>query len=422
VPKLTADLIESTPLPVAGSTAVWDTGHRDAVRGFGIRFYAPTKLNPGGVRSFFVSYTAAGFKKRVSIGAYPLWSVTAARAAAKELRRRIDLGEDPADARRAARNAPTVQDLIDRYVRDRLPGETAGPGGKRSRDAHRVLVEIGRLLGARRRVAEIHYGDIAHLHETVTAERGPVRANRILAVCSAMFGLALKPLAGEAKPWRDQAQGNPCRGVPRNPEHGRERFYSTAELAAISDALAIYAGGESSAADCIRFITLTGCRPAEAMQATWAEFDAEPGFWVRPSAHVKQRRTHKVPLNPGALELIDRRRRGSGISPFVFPGNPATEPLRDISRCWDWVRRQSGVDGRIYDLRHTFASIGAGGGLSLLVIGRLLGHTEAKTTLRYSHLADDPLREATGRIGAVITGAGKPAAEVVKLRKNTDRS
>jgi site-specific recombinase XerD len=69
-----------------------------------------------------------------------------------------------------------------------------------------------------------------------------------------------------------------------------------------------------------------------------------------------------------------------------------------------------------YDLRHSFASVGAGGGLSLQIIGRLLGHTQARTTMRYSHLADDPLREAVKTIGAAIEGAGKGGA-VVSIRR-----
>jgi integrase len=73
------------------------------------------------------------------------------------------------------------------------------------------------------------------------------------------------------------------------------------------------------------------------------------------------------------------------------------------------------LDARPYDLRHTFASVGAGGGLSLAIIGRLLGHTQHRTTMRYAHLADDPLREATAKIGSVIAGAGK--GTVIKLRK-----
>jgi integrase len=156
------------------------------------------------------------------------------------------------------------------------------------------------------------------------------------------------------------------------------------------------------------------------MLASWEQFDVEPGFWVKPSAHTKQRRTHKAPLNPAARELIDRlRKHRKPAATRVFPGQKPGEPLKQLWHVWHWVRDHVGLgrEARLYDLRHTFASIGAGGGLSLPIIGRLLGHTQARTTQRYAHLADDPLREATDKIGAVITGAGKSGAGVVRIRK-----
>jgi integrase len=85
--------------------------------------------------------------------------------------------------------------------------------------------------------------------------------------------------------------------------------------------------------------------------------------------------------------------------------------------CWERAAARAGLEGaRIYDLRHSFASIGAGGGLSLQIIGKLLGHTVARTTEKYAHLADDPLREAAVRIGGAIAGAGKGGDKVVGLR------
>jgi integrase len=101
----------------------------------------------------------------------------------------------------------------------------------------------------------------------------------------------------------------------------------------------------------------------------------------------------------------------------VFPGKVPGKPLVVLYHCWRDVRRRAGLEpgARIYDLRHSFASIGAGGGLSLPVIGRLLGHTQARTTARYAHLSDDPLREAADKIGNVITGAGKGGAPVFSI-------
>ena len=108
-------------------------------------------------------------------------------------------------------------------------------------------------------------------------------------------------------------------------------------------------------------------------------------------------------------------RDGVGAAP-LFPG-AGNRPIREIKKSWASVCKVAGIaDARIHDLRHTFASVLASSGLSLPIIGQLLGHTQAATTHRYAHLLDDPLRAATERAGAVITGAGKPASEVVELR------
>jgi integrase len=224
-----------------------------------------------------------------------------------------------------------------------------------------------------------------------------------------MFSLALKPMAGEAKSWRDQAQGNPCKGIERNPETAKERFLSPAEIAAVVEGLD--ARGRTPTADCLRLIMLTGCRPKEAMLATWAQFDAQPGFWIKPSSHTKQRKEHRLPLGEPALQLIaDIRVRRGDIKPddYVFPGRWPGQPLQQLRGCWEVVCKQAGLtDIRIYDLRHTFAATGAGGGLSLPLIGRLLGHTQHRTTQRYAHLADNPLREAADKVASAITNAGR---------------
>jgi integrase len=300
----------------------------------------------------------------------------------------------------------------------------------REKGEKNMLAEIEKLLGKRTKVADVHGGDIAKMHRAISesiGQRGQrkVHANRLLQIASKLFSLSLVPMAGEDKPWRDQAQGNPCKGIRRNPEEGKERFFSTDELAEISDVLGRY-GGEArgaglasapGAADCIRLIMLTGCRPQEARLARWPELDAEPGYWVKPSAHVKRGKSHKLPLNPGAIELIERLRKGRKAATWVFPGQKPGEPLRQLRSVWDYVRTEAklGEDARIYDLRHSFASLGAGGGLSLPIIGRLLGHTQSRTTERYAHFADDPLREATAKIGAVIANAGKAGADVVPI-------
>jgi integrase len=405
---ITEKEVKSIAVPAKGSTTRWD----ENITGFGVRVHA------SGKKSFFLNYRANGREKRITIGQYPTWSAARARDRAKELRKAIDKeGRDPAGEKRERREAATVQDLIDRYVRDHLPSRKR----VREREERRMLAEIGHILGRDNKVASIHHGDMEALHKKITngydgKKPRPVRANRVLAVASKMFSLALRPLAGEDKPWRNAVDGNPCSGIARNHEEGRGRLYSPAQLAAIAEALAAYPG--KIAADCIKLCMLTGCRPIEARSALWSEFDVEPGQWNKPSSHTKQNRQHRIPLSPPALHLIEQL-RAERTGDIVFPGRVGGR-IDALWHCWRFVREHAGLDkdARLYDLRHSFASLGAGGGLSLPVIGRLLGHSSAKTTERYAkHLADDPLREASTRIAGIIASAGKSNGNVRPMPK-----
>jgi integrase len=396
---------------LTGDVLQWDDDPK--ATGFGIRSYV------GGGKSFFIDYRLNGRHRRYTIGPYPRWSAEAAREEAKKLRKQIDQGQDPAGDKRTRRTAPTIADLVQRYISDHLPRKSIT--GHRITDEKAMLAEISDELGKHTKVADVHDGDIRDMHQKISQSIGrggkprKVRANRILSVASKMFALSLRSRAGENAPWRNALLGNPCKGVEKNHEEGRDRYFSQRELTAISDALAKYQG--PAAANCVRLIMLTGCRPAEAIQAQWEEFDAEPGFWTKPSTHVKQRKVHKLPLSPAAIELVDRLREKSK-GKWVFPGDKPGEHLAVLWHVWHFVRKEAGLgkDARLYDLRHTFASIGAGGGLSLPIIGRLLGHTQARTTQRYAHLADDPLREAATKITTVITGRGK-GATITPLRR-----
>jgi integrase len=398
--KLNDSTVKGIGAPPKGSTSLMDV----ELTGFGLR------VSDKGTRQFFFDYRRDGRSKRITIGRYPVWTVARARRRAEELRRMVDSGGDPAGEKRERRDAPTVHDLIERYKRDHLRNDE-----QRIKDEKSRLVEIEYLLGKDTKVSAVHFGDMQDLHRKITegygGKRGrPVMANRTLACLSVMFNMALKPLAGEDKdkPWRSKLDGNPCTGVARNHEEPSGRLYSPAEMDAIADALAAYPG--KAAVDLIRLAMVTGCRPIEAQRARWSEFDTKPGYWVKPSSHTKQRKIHQVPLSPEALQLIDRlrRARAAGGDAHVFhtnaKGGIATHHI------WKFVRKQCGWDlkSRLYDLRHSFASIAGGGGASLLIIGKLLGHAHQKTTQRYAdHIADDPLQAVTNLVASKLP-VGKP--------------
>ena len=407
--KITDIFVKGVNPPVSGQRVIFDSGE-GRTRGFGIR------ITPKGTKAFILEYWQGGRQRRYTIGRYPDWSVEAARREAKELRKMIDLGNDPMKLREGLRSAPRVRDLGERYYADHLP-EKAEQSQRDDRNIieKEILPKIGNQF-----VAEIEQDDVRAIHREITKRGTPVRANRVLAVLSKMFSIAMEKRSGE-EIWRTELQGNPCKSVKRNREEGRERFYSEAEVSSIADALEIYPG--KSAANLIRLVMLTGCRPGEAMKATWAQFDLESGRWIKPAATTKANKTHRLPLAPPAIEFLQKiRSEIAEDCPYVFPGRvrpgKAWEPLKQYNDCWQFVKQQAnlepdeeGREARVYDLRHSFATAGVGAGLSLPLIGKLLGHTQSRTTQRYAHVADDPLRKAAEKITGRIVGAGKGGKE-----------
>jgi integrase len=403
---LTDRTIRGLPCPAQGAVITYDAD----VAGFGIRITA------NGVRSFVLNYVANGRERRMTIGRFPTWSATAAREEARALRRKVDAKVDPLDeqdahlrAAEAVRTAPTMRDLFDRYAAEHLPRKAPrAAADDRSMWKQLVLPRLGAM-----KVAAVSPADIDALHAQISASR-PVRANRVVEVIRKAFNLAIR--------WGWRAD-NPAFGVHRNHEEKRARYLSPNEILKLSDAL--LAHPEKTSANAIRLLMLTGARRSEVLGARWDMFDLDTGIWVKPSAHTKQREVHRVPLSAPAIELL-KEIKGAAIGPYVFPGAD-DKPLTDIKRTWLSVCRKAGLaervpaytrtgrmitlddsarhmtwraTARIHDLRHTYASVLASQGLSLPIIGALLGHTQPQTTARYAHLLDDPLRAATEKAAA----------------------
>jgi integrase len=411
--KLTDGFAKSVSAPAAGKPQAI---HYDGeVKGFGLR------VTKGGARSFIVNYRARGVERRYTIGSYPDWKVSAAREEAKRLKRFVDQGRDPMGERHEQRAAPTVNDLADRYLE-----EHASRKRERSRLEDESLIRqwIRPELG-KRKVADLRHAEGERVHRKITAYGTPSRANRAAALLSKMFNLAIR--------WEMRAD-NPARGLERNHEEKRSRYLAGDELRRLTEALAAYKNQD--AANAIRLLLLTGARRGEVFGATWEQFDLQEGVWTKPSSHTKQKREHRVPLSAPVRQLLaemkavaDSRAAAANRkpSPFLFPAQRRTrgagdghDHLAEIKGPWRAICKLAGLSGiRIHDLRHSYASILASAGLSLPVIGALLGHTQPSTTARYAHLFDDPLRAATERVGAIVTGNRdhKPAAEVIELNR-----
>ena len=89
-----------------------------------------------------------------------------------------------------------------------------------------------------------------------------------------------------------------------------------------------------------------------------------------------------------------------------MPGRGGNGHFIGLFHAWERIRDKAGIpDVRLHDLRHSFASFGAGGGLGLPILGKLLGHRNVATTARYAHLADDPVRVAAEGVSGEIAQA-----------------
>jgi integrase len=224
-----------------------------------------------------------------------------------------------------------------------------------------------------------------------------------------------------AERWGLRPDGsNPCRHVERYREAKRERFLSEAELGRLGAALA---AGEQSGAEepavvaALRLLVFTGCRMGEVLNLRWADVDLE-----RRCLNLADSKTgaRTVTLNAPALEVLAGLERRSE---WVIPGRDPRQPLVNLAKPWGRIRDAAKLEGvRVHDLRHSFASVAAGSGHSLLIIGGLLGHRQPTTTKRYAHLSDDPLRAASEAVGERIAAAlaAKPPAPVAVLRTGTD--
>ncbi len=394
--KLTKRAVERIRPEPKRDVVVWD----QELRGFGVR------VKPSGARSYLVQYrNAYGRSKRLTIGQHGVLAPDQARRQAKKVLGEVARGDDPAAARAEARKALTIADLAERYLEEHARPKKK-PSSVRMDEAN-LRLHVLPALGTRQ-IIEVTRADVARLHHEMRATPGA--ANRVVALLSKMFTLA------ELWGLRPDAT-NPCRHVERYREQRLERFLSDGELASLGTALAQAetAGAESDfVIAAIRLLILTGCRTGEILSLRWDDVNFEHQTLKLPESKTGAK---TIQLSAPALKVLDALPREG--SPWVIRGL-AGHHLVNLRKPWHRLRRNVALeDVRLHDLRHSFASVGAGAGLGLPVIGKLLGHTQPATTQRYAHLADDPLRQATDLIGRRIAAAmeGKPDAEVIPLRR-----
>jgi integrase len=383
----------------------------DRQPGFGLR------ITPAGTKIFIAQIRSNGDKRKVVLGRYPDISVAAARELAREAITDLRQGQDPALARKArdkalAAGGITLSTLSERWmakhVRPKLKPRTVFDYEELLRK--HILPALGRLP-----VAQIEREDILSLHAGM--ERTPRRANYVVSTVRAIlnFGidLGLRP-----------AGSNPARRIKMYREHKRERFLSELEIAKAADGIAQAERtgriGPHAAAG-VRLALFTGARSGEITAARWSHVDWDRRLIRLPDSKTNEPRT--IHLSDAALEVLQGLPR---VGPYIIAGAIPGEPYKNLGRAWIKARALAGLqDVRLHDLRHSYASLAAGKGVSLQMIGKLLGHRHPATTARYAHLARDAAASVNDELGAAMTSAiekgAPPLAGVVKLPRRRRR-
>ncbi len=386
MPKLTRRLVESLPVRATAYIA-WDGD----LRNFGVRVY------PSGQKSYLISYRTIpgrrGVKKSYALGSTTVLPLDQARDLARQWLAAIRQGADPTAQKNALRQAPTVAELAERYLAEHA--EPKKKYGSLRMDRTNIRLHVLPVLG-KHLVQNITSADIATLHHNM--RQTPGAANRVLALLSKMFGLA------EQWGLRPQ-QSNPVHGIERYRERKLERFLTFDELARLGAVLHEAERTQTempSVIAAIRLLILTGARLGEILGLRWGDLD-----WQRGLAQLSDSKTGEktLYLSPAALEVLQGLTRQQDNC-YVLPGRHHGKPLINPHKPWTRLCRQAGLEGvRLHDLRHTYASMGAALGLSLPILGKLLGHQHAATTQRYAHFAPDPVQEAASRVSARLQEA-----------------
>ncbi len=378
--KLTKRMVESNIPDSSKRKLIWDT----EVTGFCVRIY------PTGRKTYFFQYRNPYKEtKFIKIGVHGNITTEQAREKATQLALKVSAGEDPSVKNPLKPISSTIKDLTEKYLK--LHAETEKRSKSIKEDKSMLKNYILKEFGTRK-VETITLEDIQTLHASLHKKK--VRSNRILALLHKMFNLAVQ--------WRWRAD-NPVSGIKKYQEDKRTRWLQEDEMPRFLNALD--ATPHQTTANIIRLLLLTGARKHEVLSATWDQFDLEKGVWTKRAHTTKQKRMEHLPLSPAALSILKEIKDEQNDSPFLFPGNVKGKPLQDIKRSWATLCKQANLkDFRVHDLRHTYASHLVSSGLSLSIVGKLLGHTQAATTQRYAHLADEPLREATTLFAEKLKG------------------
>ncbi len=353
--------------------------------------------------------TREGKERRPKIGSWPEMPLSRARAVAKDLKERIAAGEDPSAAWKQERDAPTVADLCDRYLSEWAPRHNT----PRTLKEKQLLIDCHIKPGlGNRKVAEVtramvdRFLDDVLNRRYIPAERkaqdrvakAPGAANHVRTLLAHLFSLARSDF-GMAIQKIDGESVNPVHKTVRHRIDKRKRRAEPTELAALLQELDRLEPDYPVHVACLWTLFFTGGRVSEVLHAKKSQLR---GDTLVLSEHKTMKHIgEKTVQLPGIV--VERLAKLDVKGERLF-GDIALKSI------WKQIRVAANCPGlQLRDARRTFASYAlSGAGLGLDVTGKLLGHTDPRTTSGYAYLLDNHSRQMVDNIAeTMIAAAGR---------------
>ena len=354
--------------------------------------YVEVRATSPGQGTYYLRYKdATGKTCHQKIGRTTDLDLSDARAKAKALKAEITLGADPRGAEKARREVLTFTDFFENhylpYVKPR----------KRSwkRDEELFRLRIKGKFGDKR-LNQITRQQVQLFH-TGLLDEGLAGAS-----CDHHVKL-LRHALNLAVQW-GMLDTNPVTGVPLfNRDNKIEHYLEHDELEKLLTVLRT----DENRSICLitSFLLSTGARLNEALKSTWNQLDKQNRVWRIPALNSKSKRVRSVPLNDSAIDILNQLDT-EGTFDYLFVTKQTRKPFRFVHKVWARLRKKAGLPHlRIHDLRHQYASFLVNSGRTLFEVQQILGHSDPKVTMRYSHLSSKSLQDAANSASVIIKGA-----------------
>lgn len=350
-------------------------------------------VSPGQGTFYYRYRDVNGHTQTKKLGRSTDITLAEARSQAKELRAQVALGANPR-AEEKARKAVITFDtfFMDHYLPFVQPRKRSW-----KRDRELYCLRISKKYGSKR-LSEVTKHQVQNFQAELLAEGlAPATANHHVKLIRRMLNLAVE--------WQLLEKNQVNRISMLAEMNQKERYLSDEELARLVQVLKT--DSHQSVCQIILLLMSTGARLNEVLSATWDQVDRERKIWRIPASNSKSKRLRTVPLNESALDVINQLETEGEFS-HLFINFKSKKPYVSIHKVWDKLRTKAQLpEMRIHDARHFFCGALASSGRTLYEIQVLAGHSDPKTTMRYSAISSKVLQSASSTASDIIKGAMK---------------